>query len=185
MNRTCPDCGSYSPPEAAQCGCGRPLQTRSEKDRGNKRVPLYLAALPLILPLFFIAGAVTQMRQASGATRATPEDAAAAKSQSCVETFGVTLENSHEYLSRADILPFAERDHPRKANPLSTVVKGMVRTTCGEPLKDVVLHIKVKIEANGAGETDHEIPELKPGVPQEFERAWTGQVTSWEITANK
>lgn len=78
MNCTCPDCGTYVPPDATECQCRRRVQTKQKKG-----VPFYLAALPLILPLFFVFKAMTQTT-AVEAVGAAPDPKV--KTASCVET---------------------------------------------------------------------------------------------------
>ena len=154
MNSTCPDCGSYAPPEATDCQCGRRFQVKQKKG-----VPLYLAALPLIVPLFFVFRAMTQTTPVEAV--GSPTDAKA-KTPSCVETHSVTLIEDGK------------------------ILKGTASNICSGPLNDVVLSIKVRDAAGGIGETgSYKIAELKPGVAQPFEHPLSARVSTWEITANK
>ena len=77
MNRTCPDCGCYTPPQALLCGCGRKLRSAPSPSR----FPIYLAVLPLIVPAFFMFHAI----RSSFSTADTP------RPHTCVVTDSVTL----------------------------------------------------------------------------------------------
>ena len=154
MNSTCPDCGSYAPSDATECLCGRRFQTKQKKG-----VPLYLAALPLILPLFLVFRAMTQTTSVEAV--ASPADPRV-KTASCVETYGVTLIEDRK------------------------ILKGTVSNNCSSALSDVILSIKVLDDAGGSQETvSYKIAELKPGVSQPFEHPLSAHVSTWEITANK
>lgn len=123
MNRTCPDCGSVSPPAALTCGCGRQLQKSAN---AQTRFPLYLAVLPLILPAFFIGKAVTRsIRGAAVAEMGRTQQPEKPKSQSCVETDGVTPGNSS--------------DHKPDPNKSRKGLHGTVQTTCNGAGQDHIL----------------------------------------------
>lgn len=117
MNRTCPDCGSVSPPAALTCGCGRQLQKPAN---AQTRFPLSLAVLPLILPAFFIGSAVTRsIRGAAVVEVGQKQQPEKPKSQSCVETDGVTPGNSTD-----------NKPDPNKSRKGATVLHGTVQNTC-------------------------------------------------------
>ena len=162
----------------------------------RRKIPLYLAVLPLIFPAFFTVRAITQMTSVSAAVGGVPAEGTSPAASvptgnqkpngpSCVETYGVTLSNSHEYVAQQGALPIPAKRDPNKPRELATVLKGTVLNTCGEPLKNVVLHIKVSDETGNRGDIKYEIAQLKPGVAQAFEHAWMGQITTWDIQPNR
>jgi hypothetical protein len=73
----CPDCQRFNPPEQEKCDCGRRLLAPAKS-----RVPMYLAAIPLIFPLYFMLHALSSSFLSGEAQRA---------SQFCIGTYGVKL----------------------------------------------------------------------------------------------
>ena len=183
MNRTCPVCGSIFLPDAVTCVCGRRLQGPQPR----KRLPVYLAVVPLILPVFFMFKSFTQLSRVSaaiGAGEKAPQKANPA-GPSCVYTYGITLSNSHEYVPQQGMFPVPAPQDPNKPREIATVLHGTVSNTCGEDLKEVVLHITVRDETGSKGAADYSVGELKRGVNKDFEHAWMGRVTNWDIHANQ
>ena len=99
----------------------------------------------------------------------------------CVETYGVTLVNSYEYVR--GIVPVAP--DPNKPRDLATIVRGMAVNQCDERVFRVHLSITVHDDLGVKGTGTFNISELGPRQTQPFERAWMGSVTSWEIVSNK
>ena len=114
------------------------------------------------------------MGQASRAVSAT-DTAKVSKSLACVETYGVTLTNSEYYV------PEGQQFSPRTTPEVSTVVSGMVRNDCGEPLNSVTIHIKVRDASGKRGDGLATVSELNSGEAKPFSHAWMGRVTSYEI----
>ena len=140
------------------------------------RSPRWLAALPaLLLVTFFAVRAFVQMGQASGAI-AGKDTFAISKSRACLEPYSVTLTNSEFYV------PEGQQFSPRKATELSTVVSGMVRNDCGELLKSVTIHFKVRDDDGRRGDGTVTVSDLNAGEAKPFSKAWMGRVTSYEIT---
>ena len=98
-----------------------------------------------------------------------------AKPPACVETYGVTLTNSEYYV------PEGQQFSPRTTPEVSTVVSGMVRNDCGEPLNSVTIHIKVRDASGKRGDGLATVSELNSGEAKPFSHAWMGRVTSYEI----
>jgi hypothetical protein len=81
MNRICPECGSRNLPEIAVCNCGRPVAAVKPR----RRVPIYLAAFPLVIPV------VMMFRSATPASVAASNFASKRRAPVCVETYGIKL----------------------------------------------------------------------------------------------
>ena len=138
----------------------------------------WLAALPALLLVTIFAGrALIQMGQASRAISGN-DMSKASKSLRCVETYSVTLTNSEYYVP--------EGTWSRPATPqLATVVSGMVRNDCGEPLKTVTIHLTVRDDNGRRGTGSVPISGLNPGEAKPFSKAWMGRITSYEIAEIK
>ena len=159
MNRTCPDCGGYNPPEASVCLCGRKLQ----KARPT-RFPIYLAILPLILPVFFMVKTMAQLRESSAASPVAIQPPVKSRPGSCVDVSGVTATESN---------PGAE---------VTTLLRWNLRNNCGGALKDVHVRLNVKDEKGDPQEAVLTVPSLEPGRPLPFEHTWKNRLTEWNVT---
>ena len=147
------------------------------KQAKGGRLPWWLGAVPgLLLAMFFAFRAIVQMGHAAGAVSG---NAAFKPSKSlslvCVEAYSVTLTNSEFYV------PEGQQFSPREKTELSTVVSGMVRNDCGEPLKSVTIHINVRDDDGKRGDGSVTVSDLSPGEAKPFSKAWMGRVTSYEI----
>jgi hypothetical protein len=142
---------------------------------GKTKLPKWLAVLPALVFVAIVTGrALVQMGQAARAV--TGKDTSQpAPSLSCVETYAVTLSNSEFYV------PEGQQFRPRQTPQISTVVSGMVRNECGEPLKSVTIPIRVRDDDGKRGEGSVTVSELNPGQAKLFSKAWMGRVTSYEI----
>jgi hypothetical protein len=98
-----------------------------------------------------------------------------AKSLACVEPYSITLSNSEYYVREG------QQFSPRKTTELSTVLSGMVRNDCGELLKSVTIHMKVRDDEGKRGDGSVTVSELNPGEAKPFSKAWMGRVTMYEI----
>lgn len=139
------------------------------------KLPRWLAAVPgLVIAIIFAGRAFVQMGQASRAFSGddTPRHS---KSLSCVDAYAITLSNSEFYV------PEGQQFAPRKSTEISTVINGMVRNDCGEPLKSVTIHIDVRDDAGKRGSGSVTISGLNSGEAKPFTKAWMGRVTSYEI----
>jgi len=136
----------------------------------------WIAALPaLVIVTIFAANALVQIGQASRAISGS-DTSKVSKSLQCVEVYGVTLTNSEYYLPEGTW----SRD-PQKPLELSTVVSGMVRNNCGEPLRTVTIHINVRDDDRRRGDGSVSVSGLSPGDAKPFSKAWMGRITSYEI----
>ena len=137
---------------------------------------LWIAALPgLLIVTGFAVNAIVQMGQASRAISGNGTSKAI-KSLRCVETYAVTLTSSEYYVREGDVFK------SQKTTPeVSTVVSGMVRNDCGDPLKSVTIHINVRDDDGKRGEGSVTIAGLNTGEAKPFSKAWMGRVTSYEI----
>jgi hypothetical protein len=131
----------------------------------------WLGALPALIMVTISAGRA--LIQASRAISGS-DTSKASKRLECVETYSVTLANSEYYVP--------EGTWSRPATPqLATVVSGMVRNDCGEPLKTVTIHINVRDDNGRRGTGSVPISGLNPGEAKPFSKAWMGRITSYEI----
>ena len=179
----CPDCGHYNSPGTAACTCGRPLQSKAAPPR---KLPLYLAILPLLLPLFFVVNAIAHFTRASAVVAASPNPPdRRPPGNLCVETYGITLSGSHEYVPQQGALPIPVKVDPNKPREFATILRGTARNTCSDAQQNVALHITIKGEAGATGATNLELGDMPPGIARSFEHAWMGKVMSWEITSSK
>ena len=106
-------------------------------------------------------------RAVSGNGNDTPKPS---KSLKCVEVYGVTLANSEYYVPEGTFY----RD-PQKPVELSTVLSGMVRNDCGEPLRTVTIHINVRDDDRRRGDGSVSVSDLNPGEAKPFSKAWMGR----------
>jgi hypothetical protein len=137
---------------------------------------LMIAALPALIATSFAINAVIQMGHASRAVSGGDDTSKTGKSLQCVETYAITLANS-EYYVREGTWSVAPRGTPE----VSTVLNGMARNDCGEPLKKVTIDIKVRDDAGNRGNGSVVIDYLNPGEAKPFSKAWMGHVSSYEI----
>ncbi len=141
---------------------------------GMTPLPRWVAAVPgLVIATIFAGRAFMQMGQASGAI--SGDTSRPLKSLSCVETYSITLSNSEYYV------PEGQQFVARKTNEISTVVAGMVRSDCGEPLKSVTIPINVGDDSGKRGAGSVTVSDLNPGEAKSFSKAWMGRITSYEI----
>jgi hypothetical protein len=133
-----------------------------------------IAALPALIATCFAVNAFMQMGHASKAISGD-DTSKTSKSLQCVETYAITLTNSEYYVREGTWNP------PTGTPEVSTVVAGMVRNDCGEPLKKVTIDINVHDDAGKRGSGSVVIFDLNPGEAKPFSKAWMGHVTSYEI----
>jgi hypothetical protein len=190
-NWTCPSCGCYNPAELKTCMCGRNsavVAAAPPAATTRRRLPTWIAALPaLILPTFYLINATRQLNHTAQAIGASQPSAAPVPKQvsGCVDTDGITLSNSHEYVRSFGEASFPIAQDPNAPRELATVMHGNVINNCGEPLKNIHLKITVRDEKGSRGTGTVLIDELRPGIAQQFERAWMASVATFEITSDK
>jgi hypothetical protein len=137
-------------------------------------IRLWIAALPALIATSFAINAVVQMGHASKAVTGG-DTSRTDKSLQCVETYAITLANSEYYVREGTFVA------PSGTPEVSTVLNGMVRNDCGEPLKRVSIEINVSDDAGKRGHGTVTIDELNSGEAKAFSKAWMGHVTSYEI----
>jgi hypothetical protein len=133
-----------------------------------------IAALPALIATCFAVNAFVQMGHASRAISGN-DTSKSAKSLQCVETYAITLANSEYYVKEGTWTP------PGGTPEVSTVLNGMVRNDCGEPLKKVSIEFNVRDDAGKRGIGSAVVFELNAGEAKPFSKAWMGHVTSYEI----
>jgi hypothetical protein len=144
-----------------------------EPRRPNYR--LWIAALPALIATCFFINALVQMGHASRAVSGGKDTSKTEKSLQCVETYAITLANSEYYVREGTFVA------PGGTPEVSTVLSGMVRNDCGEPLKKVSIEINVRDDAGKRGNGSAIVDELNPGEAKPFSKAWMGHVSSYEI----
>lgn len=191
-NWTCPKCGCYNPAEFKDCPCGAkpasvPPPTPPPSPTTRRRLPTWIAALPaLIAPTYYMGHALSGFNTVSHAISGSTANKKAVPT-GCIETYGITLSNSHEYVRSFGEFRFpgaAPRD-PNTPRELATVLHGNILNHCGEPLRDVHINITVRDEKGTTGKATVLISELKPGISQQFERAWMAQIATWDIATDQ
>ena len=142
--------------------------------KDTMRIPRWVAAVPgLLLVTFF---AVRAMLQMGGASQAISGSEPSKPSLACVSTYGVTFTNSEYYV------PEGQQYGPPPTTPqLSTVVSGMVRNDCSEPLKSVRIHMTVRDDSGKKGDGSALVNDLDRGQAKPFSKAWMGRISSYEI----
>jgi hypothetical protein len=141
---------------------------------------MWLAALPAVFLMMF--SFVTFSRVG---TKIKPEDHAV-KSLSCIDTYGVTLNLSDQYVPAPESTVGTWSNNTNNKTPqISTVVRGVARNNCGENLKNVRLKFVVHDDGGASGDGFYLFDDLSNGEVKTFERAWMGRVTSYEITAGR
>jgi hypothetical protein len=139
------------------------------------KFPRWLAVLPAFLLVSIFGGRA--LMQTGGAAKAiTAQDPASTmKTLSCVEVYGISLANSEYYV------PEGQQFLPKTTPRISTVLNGMVRNDCGEPLKSITIQISVLDDAGKRGDGYVTVPDLNSSEAKPFDRAWMGRVTQYEI----
>ena len=99
----------------------------------------------------------------------------------CVETYALTLHSSEFFVPENHGLVQPKRKDGGPTE-LSTVLRGMARNNCGEPLHNVRIHMKVADAAGKRGDGWASVGTLERGEVKPFERAWMGRVTTYEVT---
>jgi hypothetical protein len=139
------------------------------------KFPRWLAVLPAFLLVTIFGGrALVQTHNAAKAVTAQ-DPSSTMRTLSCVEVYGISLANSEYYV------PEGQQFLPRTTPRISTVLNGMVRNDCGEPLKSVTISISVLDDAGKRGDGYVTVSDLNPSVAKPFDRAWMGRVTQYEI----
>ena len=149
--------------------------------RPRPRLPLWAAALPaLLLPLYFFVNASLHSSNASNSISDHPKPS---KQLACVETYGITLNLSDQYVS--ELTPGIPAANTNKSPEVSTVLTGTARNGCQENLTNIHIRFQVQDDSGKKGEGTYLIETLAIGEVKPFERASIGRVTSYEITAER
>jgi hypothetical protein len=128
---------------------------------------------------FFVHAAV----HFSNVTSAVGDHPNSSKRLSCVETYGITLNLSDQYVPETATGIPAMRAN--KSPEMSTVLSGSARNGCEENLTNVRIRFEVRDEGGKKGEGTYLIGSLAMGEVKPFERAWMGRVTSYDVTAER
>jgi hypothetical protein len=180
----CPQCGNENPAAAPTCICGNtgPKVALETPSQPRRRLPLWAAALPgLLLPLYFFVNAGLHFSNATGAI--TGDHPNPSKRLTCVDTYGITLNLSDQYVPEWS--PGIPAANPNKSPEVSTVLTGVARNGCQENLKNVRIRFEVHDDSGKKGEGTYLIESLPIGDVKPFEHAWIGRVTSYELTAEQ
>jgi hypothetical protein len=157
-----------------------------EPDGEEPKPRLWLAILPALFTLILTGGFVArqfgQMNKVSKVVTSGPRTPASGPI-ACVETYSVTMHTSEYYVR--EMSPIAARRAKDAPPELSTVLRGMARSACEKPLKNVRIRIKVRDDDGKRGDSWAEVGNLEPGQSKPFERAWMGRVSTYEIVEIK
>jgi hypothetical protein len=110
-----------------------------------------------------------------------PNPAGKAPAKACADVYGVNLYNSENYVRES--LPGSGFASPKAPREFSTVVSGMVENKCSEPLESVSIFLKVRDASGAWGSGEAVVRNIAGGQAKPFERAWIGQIVSYEITS--
>ena len=136
----------------------------------------------LALTLIALAGgfvAFQYMNMIRVAEAISPGGTSAVNGRGCVETYGITLHTSWSHVREYSLL--APRQGKNAPNEEATVLRGMARNGCGEPLRNVRVKINVRDASGSKGSGWADVGVLAIGQVRSFEKAWMGRVTSYEV----
>lgn len=148
----------------------------SEKNKPK----LWLAMMPAVIVLVAVSGIVLRNTVEFGRVTSAiipGNGAGSSNANRCVETYAVTLHNSEYYVREFGGIA-RPKDSPRE---LSTVIRGMARNVCSEPLQGVRIRIHASDDNGKTGSAWAPVGTLAPGQVRPFERAWIGRVTSYRL----
>lgn len=147
--------------------------------RRRKR-PLWFAVLPAFL--LAMGSSMWTILRLGGLTPSWTDPAHfLSRSNPCAAVYGVNLYNS-EYYSR-DPGPDATLTAQNPPRELATVITGMLENKCADPLESATVHFIVQDNNGARWSGDATVGEILPGQAKPFERAWLGQIVSYEIKA--
>jgi hypothetical protein len=183
-NWECRQCGNENPAAAPTCICGNaaPQAASGTPSQPRRRFPLWAAALPgLLLPVYFFVNAAVRFSNATGSI--TGDHPNSSKTLTCVDTYGITLNLSDQYVP--EMAPGIPAVNPNNSPEVSTVLTGTARNGCQENLTNVRIRFEVHDDGGKKGEGTYLIESLPIGDAKPFARAWIGRVTSYEVTAER
>jgi hypothetical protein len=131
--------------------------------------------------LYFFVNAAVRFSNVTGVI--TGDHPSSSKRLTCVDTYGITLNLSDEYVP--EFAPGIPAVNPNKSPQISTVLTGTARNGCQENLTNVRIRFEVRDESGKKGEGTYLIESLPVGDVKPFKRAWMGRVTSYEVTAER
>lgn len=132
--------------------------------------------------MVFLVNNVMQFSRVAGAISPSSGHSGS-KRLDCVETYGVTLNTSDEYVP--ELMPGVPTNMEGKPRELSTVVRGVARNGCDANLTNVRIKFAVRDDNGKRGDGTFVIESLAIGEVKPFERAWMGRVASYDITAER
>jgi hypothetical protein len=145
---------------------------------------MWAAVLPaLLVPVFLFVRAVLQFGAFASASGISDAPPAKSNILDCVVVYSITPHTSEFYVR--EFGGFATQRPKNAPTELSTVLRGMAKNECGDPLKFVKLNFVVHDDKGQKGQGIITIDSLVNGEAKQFEKAWMGRVTSWEVTASK
>ena len=183
-NWECPQCGNENPAAAPTCICANaaPQAAFVTPSQPKRRFPLWAGALPgLLLPLYFFVNAAVHFSNVKGTI--TGDHPNPSKKLACVDTYGITLNLSDQYVP--ELAPGITAANPNLSPQVSTVLTGTARNGCQENLTNVRIRFEVHDESGKKGEGTYFIESLPIGDVKPFKRAWMGRVTSYEVSAER
>jgi len=185
-DRICQDCGRNNPADALVCVCGHALSSMSlrETPASKRRLPLWLAVvLGGVLPAAFLLRASFQFGRVVGGMEFDDPLPSTAETNPCVITHSVTQHTSEFWVRHKD--PSEDDEATNGPRETASVLRGQVQNNCPEKQKHVRLHFRVTDGKQRLGTATLDVYDIPAGGSKEFERAWMGPITSWDIRVAK
>ncbi|MGO9634495.1 MAG: hypothetical protein ACLPX1_11445 [Steroidobacteraceae bacterium] len=131
--------------------------------------------------MYFFVNAAVRFSNVTGTI--TGDHPNPSKRLTCVDTYGITLNLSDQYVP--EWAPGMPAVNPNKSPEVSTRLTGVARNGCQENLTNVRIRFEVHDDSGKKGEGTYLIDSLPIGDVKPFERAWMGRVTSYEVTVER
>jgi len=185
----CPECGHEEAVPGPSCECGYTFPPslpggQETPSLGKPKPKLWMALLPGLATVALVMGMVIprwlEFSQVAGVITSDGSGKTSVRGPiKCVDVYAITLKTSEFYVPENRLGGYLPKKNA--ARDLSTVLEGMARNRCGEPLKRVKIRIDVRDGKGGRGTGWAEVGDLAAGQAKAFERAWMALVTSYEI----
>jgi hypothetical protein len=158
-----------------------PLEKEAAQPAPRRRKRrIWLAVLPAFL--LTMASSLLTILNLAGLTPAWADPLRLlSRSNHCAVVYGVNLFNSEYYVRESS--PGSEEGAENPPRELSTVVGGMLENKCPEPIESVTIHFIVRDDAGKRWSGEATVNDVPPWQAKPFERAWLGQIVSYEITS--
>jgi hypothetical protein len=157
-----------------------PVEPVADEPSPRPKTRIWLAVLPaFLLTTGMSAWSILRFAGVMPALGISPRQESRAKA--CAEVYGVNLYNSEYYVRES--IPGSGIASSKAPREFSTVVSGMVENKCPEPLDTVRISLKVRAASGAQGSGEAVVRDIAAGQAKSFERAWIGQIVSYEIAS--